>query len=49
MAKSSSSKRFVVRQLASPIATVQGGLGHQINMTAVDGYWDGGVFQIVDK
>jgi Fasciclin domain len=48
-ATSPKSKRFVVRQLASPIATVQGGLGHQINMTAVDGYWDGGVFQIVDK
>ena len=42
-------KRFVVRQLAPPIASVQGGLGHQINMTAVDGHWDGGVFQIVDK
>ena len=48
-AKSTKSKRFTVRQLASPVATVQGGLGHQINMTAVDGYWDGGVFQIVDK
>lgn len=48
-ATSAESKRFIVRQLASPIATVQGGLGHQINMTAVDGYWDGGVFQIVDK
>jgi len=46
---SSSSKRFTVRQLAPPVATVQGGLGHQINMTAVNGYWDGGVFQIVDK
>ena len=42
-------KRFIVRQLAPPIASVQGGLGHQINMTAVDGHWDGGVFQIVDK
>ena len=48
-AKSTRSKRFTVRQLASPVATVQGGLGHQINMTAVDRYWDGGVFQIVDK
>ena len=46
---SSPTKRFALRQLAPPIATVQGGLGHQINMTAVDGYWDGGVFQIVDK
>jgi uncharacterized surface protein with fasciclin (FAS1) repeats len=48
-ATSPKSKRFIVRQLTSPVATVQGGLGHQINMTAVDGYWDGGVFQIVDK
>jgi len=46
---SSNSKRFIVRQLPQPIASVQGGLGHQINMTAVDGRWDGGVFQIVDK
>ena len=48
-ATSPTSKRFIVRQLAPPVATVQGGLGHQINMTAADGYWDGGVFQIVDK
>ena len=48
-ANSSNSKRFIVRQLPQPIASVQGGLGHQINMTAVDGHWNGGVFQIVDK
>jgi uncharacterized surface protein with fasciclin (FAS1) repeats len=48
-ATSANSNQFIVRQLASPVATVQGGLGHQVNMTAVDGYWDGGVFQIVDK
>ena len=42
--------RFTVRQLPQPGNTsVQGGLGHKINMTAVDGLWDGGVFQIVDK
>ena len=45
----SPSKQFAIRQLPPPTATVQGGLGHQINMTAIDGYWDGGVFQIVDK
>ncbi|KIW90082.1 uncharacterized protein Z519_09513 [Cladophialophora bantiana CBS 173.52] len=44
-----SSKRFIVRQLPQPTATVQGGLGQQINLTAIDGYWDGGVFQIVDQ
>ena len=46
---SPNSKRFIVGRQASPIATVQGGLGHRINMTAVDGHWDGGVFQTVDK
>jgi len=46
---SSSSRRFTVRQGATSVhEIVQGGLGHKINMTAVDGYWDGGVFQIVD-
>jgi hypothetical protein len=44
-----SSKRFTVRQGAQTAQQiVQGGLGHKVNMTAVDGYWDGGVFQIVD-
>lgn len=44
-----SSKRFTVRQGAtSAQRVVQGGLGHKVNMTAVDGHWDGGVFQIVD-
>lgn len=42
-------RRFTVRQLPSPGVEVKGGLGHVINMTAVDGRWDGGVFQIVDK
>ncbi|KEF63132.1 uncharacterized protein A1O9_01108 [Exophiala aquamarina CBS 119918] len=42
-------RRFTVRQLPSPEVEVKGGLGHIINMTAVDGRWDGGVFQIVDK
>ena len=46
---SGSSKRFTVRQAGlTPSEIVQGGLGHKINMTAVDGYWDGGRFQIVD-
>ena len=39
---------FKSRQLDSSIAYVQSGLGHQINLTAVDGVWDGGLFQIVD-
>jgi len=42
-------RRFALRQLPSPGVDVKGGLGHIINMTAVDGRWDGGVFQIVDK
>jgi hypothetical protein len=44
-----SARRFTVRQLPQPGVEVQGGLGHIINMTSVDGRWDGGVFQIVDK
>jgi hypothetical protein len=47
----SGSKRFTVRQgtqAKAPQEIVQGGLGHKINMTAIDGYWNGGVFQIVD-
>ncbi|RVX75179.1 hypothetical protein B0A52_00531 [Exophiala mesophila] len=44
-------KRFRLRQTnaQSDRIEVQGGLGHVINMTAIDGYWDGGRFQIVDK
>lgn len=44
-------KRFRLRQTnaQSERIEVQGGLGHVINMTAIDGYWDGGRFQIVDK
>lgn len=42
-------RRFTVRQLPQPGVEVKGGLGHIINMTSVDGQWDGGVFQIVDK
>jgi len=49
---SSGSKRFTVRQgtqAGVPAQeVVQGGLGHKINMTAIDGFWNGGVFQIVD-
>lgn len=46
---SKNSIRFVLRQLSDPTVNAQGGLGHQINLTAVDGVWDGGFFQIVDK
>lgn len=42
-------RRLTVRQLPQPDVEVQGGLGHIINLTSVDGSWDGGVFQIVDK
>lgn len=48
-AKQTSQKKFVLRQLQNPTVTAQGGLGHQINLTAIDGVWDGGYFQIVDK
>ena len=44
-----SAARFTVRQLPQPGVAVQGGLGHIINLTSVDGRWDGGIFQIVDK
>ena len=39
---------FKARQLGSAGAYVQSGLGHQVNLTAIDGVWDGGYFQIVD-
>lgn len=42
-------RRLTVRQLPRPDVEVQGGLGHIINLTSVNGAWDGGVFQIVDK
>jgi hypothetical protein len=48
IAPNTTSTSFSARQLGSGGAYVQSGLGHQVNLTAVDGVWDGGVFQIVD-
>jgi hypothetical protein len=48
IAPNTTSASFSKRQLGSPAAYVQSGLGHQVNLTAIDGVWDGGAFQIVD-
>ncbi|KAE9374020.1 FAS1 domain-containing protein [Stipitochalara longipes BDJ] len=48
IAPNTTSTSFSPRQLGSTGAYVQSGLGHQVNLTAVDGVWDGGVFQIID-
>jgi hypothetical protein len=48
IAPNTTSTSFSSRQLGSKGAYVQSGLGHQVNLTAIDGVWDGGVFQIVD-
>jgi hypothetical protein len=39
---------FNPRQLSSPLAYVQSGVDDQVNLTTIDGVWDGGMFQIVD-
>ncbi|RDW57500.1 hypothetical protein BP6252_13760 [Coleophoma cylindrospora] len=43
-----STTTLLVRQLSSAGAVVQSGLGQQVNLTAIDGTWDGGSFHIVD-
>jgi len=49
IAPQTTSTSFNSRQLGGPSAVyVQSGLGHQVNLTAVDGAWDGGLFQIID-
>jgi Fasciclin domain len=48
IAPNTTSTSFSARQLGSGGAYVQSGLGHQVNLTAIDGVWDGGAFQIVD-
>jgi uncharacterized surface protein with fasciclin (FAS1) repeats len=48
IASKTSSTSFTVRQLSSPGAFVQSGLADQVNLTAIDGSWDGGRFHIVD-
>jgi uncharacterized surface protein with fasciclin (FAS1) repeats len=48
IAPKTTSTSFTVRQLSSPGSFVQSGLAHQANLTAIDGSWDGGRFQIVD-
>jgi Fasciclin domain len=48
IAPNTTSTSFGPRQLNSAGAYVQSGLGHQVNLTAVDGLWDGGMFQIID-
>jgi hypothetical protein len=39
---------FNPRQLGSTEAYVQSGVANQVNLTTIDGVWDGGMFQIVD-
>ena len=48
IAPNTTSTSFGPRQLGSAGAYVQSGLGHQVNLTAIDGIWDGGMFQIID-
>lgn len=48
IAPQNTSTSFTVRQLSSPGAFVQSGLAQQVNLTAIDGEWDGGKFHIVD-
>lgn len=42
------STSFSPRKLGSTEAYVQSGLGHQVNLTIIDGIWDSGIFQIID-
>lgn len=48
IAPNTTSTSFSPRQLGSTGAYVQSGLGHQVNLTTIDGIWDGGMFQIID-
>lgn len=48
IAPNTTSTSFSPRQLGSAGAYVQSGLGHQVNLTLIDGVWDGGFFQIMD-
>jgi hypothetical protein len=48
IAPNTTSTSFKAGQLTAPGAFVQSGLGHQVNLTTLDGTWDGGRFHIVD-
>jgi uncharacterized surface protein with fasciclin (FAS1) repeats len=48
IAPNTTSTSFKARQLTAAGAFVQSGLGHQVNLTTLDGTWDGGRFHIVD-
>jgi len=48
IAPSTTPTSFNSRQLGLKGAYVQSGSGRKVNLTAVNGVWDGGVFQIVD-
>jgi len=48
IAPDSASTTLQVRQVASPGAYAQSGLGNQVNLTSVSGVWDGGSFYTVN-
>jgi hypothetical protein len=48
IAPNTTSTSFKARQLTAPGAFVQSGFGHQVNLTTLDGTWDGRRFHIVD-
>jgi hypothetical protein len=48
IAPDTTSTSFNPRQLGSTEAYVQSGVANQVNLTTIDGVWDGGMFQIVD-
>jgi hypothetical protein len=48
IAPNTTSTTFAPRQLGSAGAYVQSGVANQVNLTSIDGVWDGGMFQIVD-
>jgi hypothetical protein len=48
IAPNTTSTSFSPRKLGFTGVYVQSGLGHQVNLTAIDGIWDGGMFQIID-
>lgn len=45
----SSSKKFRVRGAALQSLVVRSGLSSDANLTALDGIWDGGMFQMIDQ
>jgi hypothetical protein len=45
----SSSKKFRVRGAGLQSLVVRSGLSSDANLTALDGIWDGGMFQMIDQ